>query len=354
MSNYTVRNNKNQELKNGILVKCTEKRKKNHKFSNYIKPFMSKNMNFIISDCGTFLEILGDWNLENKKLHRANFCKNRFCPMCSWRVSCKESLEISILMEHLKKEEAKEFIFLTLTTPNVIGDKLNEEIKKYNKAFEKLMKRKEVKQITNGYIRKLEVTYQKEQYITKNLYKKKKEYYDKKGLYIGDLEPNYNTYNPHFHIVIAVNKSYFTQTTQYINRDRWLELWRISTGDNNITQVDVRKAKSNNYKEVYELAKYSAKDSDYLINRNVFEVFYKALKGKQLIVYSGLFKVAHKMYQDHELDIYKHQSEIEYIYKIYYKWYLKEYEETKLIELTDEEKREINKKLINEMEIDYE
>ena len=34
-------------------------------------------------------------------------------------------------------------------------------------------------------------------------------------------------------------------------------------------------------KEVYELAKYSAKDTDYLINREVFTVFYKALKGKQ-------------------------------------------------------------------------
>ena len=36
------------------------------------------------------------------------------------------------------------FIFLTLTTPNVKGDKLEEEIKHYNKSFERLMKRKEV------------------------------------------------------------------------------------------------------------------------------------------------------------------------------------------------------------------
>ena len=69
-------------------------------------------------------------------------------------------------------EENKEFIFLTLTTPNVKGDSLEEEIKNYNKSFKKLMKRKEVKDIVKGYIRKLEVTYQKEQYINTETYKK--------------------------------------------------------------------------------------------------------------------------------------------------------------------------------------
>ena len=34
-------------------------------------------------------------------------------------------------MEHLRCEESKEFIFLTLTTPNVKGDSLEEEIRKY-------------------------------------------------------------------------------------------------------------------------------------------------------------------------------------------------------------------------------
>lgn len=340
---------KNQQTKNDILVKCTDKKLKNPKFSNYIAPLTTKKNIERINSCGDFIELLGDFEMENKKIHTANFCGNRFCPMCSWRVSCKDSLEISILMEHLRKEENKEFVFLTLTTPNVNGDSLEEEIKKYNKAFKKLMERKEVKSIVRGYIRKLEVTYQKEKYITRELWKRKKDYYMKRGLTIGDLEPNYDTYNPHFHIVIAVNKSYFTQTIQYITRERWLELWQLSTGDNSITQVDVRKARANNLKEVYELAKYSAKDSDYLVSKPVFETFYKALKGKQVLVFSGLFKEAHKMYKLGELDCYKKQNDIEYVYKLYYNWYKNEYENTKCILLTDEEKNNINKKLIDEV-----
>ena len=351
--NYDIKNRtKNQETKIDILEKCTDKRLKNPKFSDYIKSFVSQKMNLRIIDCGTFLELLGDFEMENRKINKANFCKNRFCPMCSWRLACKDSLEISILMEHLRCEENKEFIFLTLTTPNVKDDSLEEEIRKYNKAFEKLMKRKEVKTIVKGYIRKLEVTYQKEQYITKDLWKRKKDYYEKRGLVIGDLEPNYDTYNPHFHVVIVVNKSYFTDKDYYISRERWLELWQLSTGDKSITQVDVRKAKSNNHKEVYELAKYSAKDSDYLVSRPVFETFYKALKGKQVLVFSGLFKDAHKMYKLGKLDIYKKQSDIEYVYKLYYNWYKNEYENTNCIELTEEEKAKINKKLIEEIEIE--
>ena len=343
---------KNQQTKNDILVKCTDKKLKNPKFSNYIEPLTTKKNIERINSCGDFIELLGDFEMENKKIHTANFCGNRFCPMCSWRVSCKDSLEISILMEHLRIEENKEFIFLTLTTPNVKGDSLEEEIKKYNKAFKKLMERKEVKNIVKGYIRKLEVTYQKEKYITKDLWKRKKDYYEKRGLSIGDLEPNYDTYNPHFHVVILVNRSYFTDKNYYISRERWLELWQLSTGDKSITQVDVRKAKSNDLKEVYELAKYSAKDTDYLVSRPVFETFYKALKGKQVLVFSGLFKDAHKMYKLGELDIYKKQSDIEYVYKLYYNWFKNEYENTKIIELTKEEKKKINKKLIDEKEIE--
>lgn len=351
MDNYTDKNIRKQEKK-PVLEKCKDKKLKNPKFSSYVKPFITKKMVKRVNDCGSFLAFLGDWEMENKKLHQGSFCKNRFCPMCSWRNACKDSLEISILMEHLRKEEDKEFIFLTLTTPNVTGVKLEEEIRHYNKAFKKIMERKEVKSVVKGYIRKLEVTYRKEKYITMDLWDKKKRYYKHRGLHIGDLEPNFDTYNPHFHVVISVNKSYFTDKNYYISQERWLELWQEATGNNSITQVDVRKANAGNYKEVYEIAKYSAKDSDYLINKKVFEVFYKALKGKQIMVFGGLFKIAHNLYKKGELDIYKKQDNIEYVYLLYYNWYKKEYQESKIRELTKEEKIKINKNLIDVIEID--
>lgn len=327
MNNNNTESEELKEQSQLLLDKCTKK--KNPKFSSYIEPLVSKKLSERIKECGDFLQMLSDLNLENSKLHRASFCGNRFCPMCSWRIACKDSLEISILMEHLRKEESKEFIFLTLTTPNVKGADLDNSIKAYNKAFKKLMERKEVKSIVKGYIRKLEVTY--------NLDKSSK---------------SYNTYHPHFHVVLAVNRSYFKKQNLYINHHRWLSLWQESTGDYSITQVDVRKAKINDYKEVYELAKYSAKDSDYLINREVFTVFYKSLKGKQVLVFSGLFKDAHKMYKNGELDLYKKLDTIEYAYMVSYNWLKKKYDTSNIRELTEEEKQKFNKNLIEDVDIE--
>ena len=127
---------------------------------------------------------------------------------------------------------------------------------------------------------------------------------------------------------------------------------QLSKGNKSITQVDVRKSRTNNLKEIYELAKYSAKDCDYLISRPVFKIFYTALKGKQVLVFSGLFKEAHKMYKLGELDCYKKQDDIEYVYKLYYNWYKNEYENIRCIELTEEEKKKINKKLNDCIEMD--
>lgn len=329
MNNNIKKSEKNQQTKNNILQKCTSKKLKNPKFTSYIAPFISKTGKERCESCGDLTIFLADFEMKNKKLHKASFCGNRFCPMCSWRMSCKDSLKISILMEHLRKEENKEFIFLTLTAPNVKEDKLEEEIKHYNKSFKKLMGRKEVKSIVKGYIRKLEVTYNSDM-----------------------SSKSYDTYHPHFHVVIAVNKTYFKKSDLYINQQRWLELWQEATGNSSITQVDVRKSKSNNLKEVYELAKYSAKDTDYLVSRPVFNVFYRALKGKQFIVFSGLFKDANTMYENGELDCYKVRDEIEYVYMMCYQWKKREYENTSIRELTEEERKQFNKDLLDVIEID--
>lgn len=355
MNNNIIQNTESKQLdeqSTKLFNKITDKKKKNPKFVSYIAPLTTKKNVERSATCGDFAQFLGDSTLEHLKLHRASFCGNRFCPMCSWRVACKDSLEISILMEHLRKEENKEFIFLTLTTPNVKGADLDSSIKNYNQSFQRLMQRSEVKNIAKGYIRKLEVTYQKDKLITKELWNIKKDYYQKRGLEIGDLEPNYDTYNPHFHVVLAVNKSYFKKQDQYINHDRWLSLWQEATGDFSITQVDVRKAKANDYKEVYELAKYSAKDSDYLFNREVFTTFYNALKGKQILVFSGLFKDAHKMFKKGELNAYKQVDEIKYVYMVNYEWLKNKYINSHVRELTEEELAQFNKNLIEDIDIE--
>lgn len=304
------------------MEKYTEKKQRNQVFQKFIKRHIGENQMDLVEDCNTFLSFVADKTLEKQKLYKANSCKNRFCPVCAWRKARKDALGLSLMMQYIKQQENKEFIFLTLTTPNVMSDELENEIKRYNNSFRKLIKRKKVGNVIKGYVRKLEITYNKKR----------------------------DDYNPHFHLLIAVNKSYFTDKRYYISQQEWLDLWRDVTGISEITQVQVQKIRQNNNKELYEMAKYSGKDSDYLINQKVFDAFYKSLKGKQVLVYSGLFKEAKKKLKDGDLDYLKEIDPTEYIYQIFYIWKQKEYLASELYDLTEQEKREINHKMIDEIE----
>ena len=304
------------------MEKYTEKKQRNQVFQKFIKRHIGENQMNLVEDCNTFLSFVADKTLEKQKLYKANSCKNRFCPVCAWRKARKDALGLSLMMQYIKQQEKKEFIFLTLTTPNVQNEQLEDEIKHYNKSFKKMVERKKVKSIIKGYVRKLEITYNKKR----------------------------DDYNPHFHVLIAVNKSYFTDKRYYISQQEWLDLWRDVTGISEITQVQVQKIRQNNNKELYEMAKYSGKDSDYLINQKVFDAFYKSLKGKQVLVYSGLFKEAKKKLKNGDLDYLKEFDPTEYIYQIFYIWKQKEYLASELYDLTEQEKREINHKMIDEIE----
>lgn len=304
------------------MEKYTEKKQRNQVFQKFIKRHIGENQMDLVEDCNTFLSFVADKTLEKQKLYKANSCKNRFCPVCAWRKARKDALGLSLMMQYIKQQENKEFIFLTLTTPNVMSDELENEIKRYNNSFRKLIKRKKVGNVIKGYVRKLEITYNKKR----------------------------DDYNPHFHVLIAVNKSYFTDKRYYISQQEWLDLWRDVTGISEITQVQVQKIRQNNNKELYEMAKYSGKDSDYLINQKVFDAFYKSLKGKQVLVYSGLFKEAKKKLKNGDLDYLKEIDPTEYIYQIFYIWKQKEYLASELYDLTEQEKREINHKMIDEIE----
>ncbi|HDI4751460.1 TPA: replication protein, partial [Listeria monocytogenes] len=70
----------------------------------------------------------------------------------------------------------------------------------------------------------------------------------------------------------------------------------------------------------------------------------------QILVYSGLFKEARKKLKDGDLDYLKEIDPTEYVYQIFYMWNQKEYLASEIFDLTDEEKREVNQKMINEIE----
>ena len=196
----------------------------------------------------------------------------------------------------------REFILVTLTAPNIIGENLKNEITKYNKAVDRLFKRKKYN-VVKGYLRKLEVTYNKKK----------------------------NTYHPHFHVLISVDKSYFKNVKVYLKRDTWLRDWQEVMYDDSITQVDVRRVKMNNSEEIgksiLELTKYIAKDSNYLENEEVFKYFYIGLRGKRMYSFGGDFKLAKEKFRKGELDYLIPEDKTKWYYLIKSIWFNNEYSE---------------------------
>ena len=309
-----------------MIKKYSTKKVGNQVISQFADKHLPPKSKKRFSECGNWIEFFSDREVSKLKVCRACFCKNRFCPMCAWRLAHKDAMKVSVLMDYIEKEHGKAFIFVTLTAPNVKGENLKGEITRYNNAFKKLVERNEVAKINQGYIRKLEITYNADR----------------------------DDYHPHFHCIFAVNKSYFTDRT-YVKQEKWLDLWREVMKDPTITQVDVRRVKRSGTdgrdKAINEVAKYAAKDSDYGISQAVFDVFYRALKGRQVLTFNGLFTQANKKYKAGELDNYKTVDDTEYVWMLLYCWGGSKYLEKRRREISEEEYQELKKEAVDEMAV---
>lgn len=292
---------KNQVLKNyDEFIKKDNKRKQGNLQLSEVAAELVQNERINLTqkrvkaliECGTFLQYATDKKIENRRLFTANFCKNRYCPICSKNKSLKDARDVKIITEYLQ-DLGFEFLFATFTAPNCSQDELKEEITTYNKSLERMFKRQKYNFI-QGYIRKLEITYN-----------------DDKN------SKSYRTFHPHFHVLIAIDKSYFGR--KYVSKQEWLMDWKKAMRDSSITQVDIKKVslgrKNNIDKSILELTKYITKDFDFYSEIDVFENFYKGTKGKRMFAFSGIFKDAKKKLKNKELEKYSDEKkEIEWYY----------------------------------------
>ena len=223
-------------------------------------------------ECGTLLEfkVFDDNAMQ---LHRANFCKIRLCPMCAWRRSLKIFGQVSQIMDEAQKDSNHEFIFLTLTIKNVLGNKLSAALdallEGYRKLLRKLSRNKKYKKYILGEFRVLEITH--------------------------NLDSNsefFNTFHPHLHCILMVNKGYFSNC--YISQDEWRQIWQDCINSDYLPLVNVQKIENING-AVREVAKYTLKDSDLLypydndLQDSTVRVLDDALFNRRLVSFSGEF-----------------------------------------------------------------
>lgn len=233
-----------------------------------------------VRECGSYLQFK-QFRDDTSKLNGANFCKVRLCPMCAWRRSLKIFSQVSKVMDKALEIKDYRFLFLTLTCKNVYGEDLSKTIDNLFYGFKKLMLKTNVKKAVKGWFRALEVTH--------NLDVKSKDY---------------DTYHPHFHVILMVNKSYFTDTKFYLSQKDWTNLWQDSLQADYIPVVNIKAFKTAGKKQmsksVAESAKYTVKDNDFLIPGNeemtdsAVMILDKALANRRLVAFGGELRKIHK------------------------------------------------------------
>jgi plasmid rolling circle replication initiator protein Rep len=205
---------------------------------------------------------------QRRKLKRADFCKFRFCITCNWRRDMNIQKSLLSALQEIDKKNNVEFIFLTLTVPNCHIDDLKATIQHMNKSFQRLAETKAYKKAVLGHFKALEI--------------------------LGDNTKGAEAH-PHFHILLIVDKNYFT-SKNYISQKEFLQMWRDATRNQNITQVDIRIIKPNKDKNatasaVAEMCKYPLKDTDISkLTSEQFEKFVLQLKGIRNINAGGNLK----------------------------------------------------------------
>ena len=209
-------------------------------------------------------------------LANAAFCRVRLCPVCQWRRSLKIYAQSRAITQYLEQRASAagrkppSYVLLTLTIPNVPGECLRETIRDIHAAWQRITQRAEVRTVLLGWQRATEVKY----------------------------SPERGDYHPHIHAILCVRPSYY-KSRYYIPHARWLDLWREAMRDPTITQVNIKRTYGTPEQAAAEIAKYTAKPSDYLDASDIdamidrVELLDAALANMRMLAYGGCMREAH-------------------------------------------------------------
>ena len=62
-----------------------------------------------------------------------------------------------------------------------------------------------------------------------------------------------------------------------------------------------------------------------MLSQEVFDVFYNALRGRQILTYNGLFTTGNKLFKAKQLNQFREKDTTEYVWILMYRWGLGEY-----------------------------
>lgn len=240
-----------------------------------------------VRDCSRILtfNLLAD---NTRRLKKAMMCRNRYCPICTWRRSIRLGINNKDILDYYIDSGGR-LIFVTFTVQNCRYNKLRETIDNLNYSLYKFRNRKAIKGISRGDIKTLEVTVNKEN----------------------------RTFHPHIHCLFAVDSNYFDKNNlDYVNHEQMQRIWQECVGSRDYLYLNV-KAVKDSIGAAREISKYVAKDDDYIRygygdkyndDDEVLYYLYRETKNLRFMSYTGIFSDIRKSLQIKDIEA---QSESE-------------------------------------------
>lgn len=219
------------------------------------------------TDKDTRLRACGDFVMisTSGKIIGANFCKNRYCPFCQWRLSRRIFGQAFRIVDYIKTESPdNEFLFLTVTLKNT--PTLSDGLTSIMKGFNNLTHDRTFRRVAKGFMRSLEITYNED----------------------------FKTWHPHIHCVLSVGGEYFK--SDYLSHEKWLNLWNRAARVTYSAGLYIEKVHGDITSQVAEISKYAVKPSSLSVDEvsdiEVYSDLISCTYNRRLRSYGGNFKKA--------------------------------------------------------------
>lgn len=264
--------------KNDATVKSLWREKKLNNLliaDKLTKALYNEKRGFKVKNCSTQLIVKKCACGAHSKVIGANLCRDRLCPICSWRLSLKRYADMLKTLDNIDLQKYVPY-FLTLTLKNCKPEELGQTILQITKAWRRILYRKLFLESVKGWARSIETTF----------------------------NANTFTMHPHLHCILLIEKG--TQAEQLfcaygLRTEKELrEQWKHALEIDYDPIIDLRRVNNAKDGREYEIAesvletfKYSVKDKDLIdMPLSVFREVAKGLAGKRLVAYGGILKTA--------------------------------------------------------------
>lgn len=223
--------------------------------------FALRKRGYKMAECSTDLIFNFCAACGETHITKTNLCRDRLCPICSWRLSLKRYAGMLQLMQKIDINNY-DTAFLTLTVKNCKMYKLSETISAMQHAFSVLTRRKIFCNVV-GFAKSVEVTYNSEK----------------------------QTAHPHIHILLLMKKMTYSNLIINDFKQAWKDILKLDYSP----VVDIREIVCGEQGDitaaVLETFKYAIKDTTLAeMPMKDFRAFAEQFAGIRLISFGGILK----------------------------------------------------------------